>query len=288
MEMSSKVEQILGTEIEIKLPKESQSFFPFCFNLAREIENKYSRFKNNNTLEKINKNLNRWQRVDEETFFLIEKSLQFNKKTDGNFDISVKKALEKIGYDSQYSFIEKNEEEEKVDDPIAINSEKKEIFLKKEIEFGGIGKGYFLDKAAEFLKSNKIENFYINAGGDIIANSKKDPWPILLEHPDNSEMAIGKINLNGKSIAASAANKRKWGKNHHLINAKTRKPANDTKAIFVIAETAIEADCYATALFCAGFIEGIEIGEKLPIDFLIISNENKVYKSENFEVEFFE
>lgn len=288
MEVISKVEQILGTEIEIKLPKESQSFFPFCFNLAREIENKYSRFKNNNTLEKINKNLNRWQKVDEETFFLIEKSLELSIKTDGNFDISVKKALERIGYDLQYSFIEKNEEEERIEDPIQINREKNEVFLKKEIEFGGIGKGYFLDKAAEFLKNNKIENFYINAGGDIIANSKKDPWPILLEHPDNSEMAIGKINLNGKSIAASAANKRKWGKNHHLINAKTRKPANNTKAIFVIAETAIEADCYATALFCAGFNEGIEIGEKLPIDFLIISNENKMYKSENFEVEFFE
>lgn len=287
MKTISQVRQILGTEIEIKLPNESQNLFSFCFDLAQEIEEKYSRFKKNNILEKINKNLNRWQKVDSETFFLVQKSVDFYKKTNGNFDISIKKALEIIGYDSEYSFIEKGEKEECLEEPILIQQKTKEIFLKKEIEFGGIGKGYFLDKASEFLKSKNAENFYINAGGDIIANSTEEPWPILLEHPDDSEMAIGKIDLNGRSIAASAANKRKWGKNHHLINAKTRKPAFGVKAIFVIAKTAIEADCYATALFCSGFVEGIEIGETLPIDFLIISDENKMYKSKNFEVEFF-
>ncbi|MFH1094974.1 MAG: FAD:protein FMN transferase [Candidatus Micrarchaeota archaeon] len=80
----------------------------------------------------------------------------------------------------------------------------------------------------------------------------------------------------------------KVGPHHHLINAKTGLPAQGTKAIFVLARTGIEADAYATALFTAGFEEGIRLSENLPAEILSISSEDKMYKSKGFDAELFE
>lgn len=293
METISQINEVLGTQVEIKIPKSNNNLFFECFKIAKEIEKKYSRFLEKNHLWNINKNIGKWQKIDLETLFLIQKAVEFKEKTHGNFDITLKRVLDKMGYDNEYSFKEKetleNEFQTNIENPISINMEKEEIFLKKEIEFGGFGKGYFLDKAAEFFNKKGLDHYYINAGGDIFAKKGKgnEEWEILLEHPDNQNMAIGKVKLDNNAIAASAPNKRKWGKMHHLLNAKTKKPASEVKAIFIMAKTGIEADAYATALFGAGFNSAIEIANNLPIEMLIVSKENKMYKTPDFEVEFF-
>ncbi len=195
------------------------------------------------------------------------------------------------------------------------------ILLYSQIEFGGLGKGYALDSVAVLLERSGVSHYYVNAGGDIYAKrgeKKKQeqpramsdlapndpasinppasepgddldfpPWIVLLEHPDDPSRAIGQIELDGRAIAASAPNRRKWGPHHHLINAKTGLPAQGTKAIFVLARTGIEADAYATALFTAGFEEGIRLSKDLPVEILSISSEDKMYKSKGFKAELY-
>ena len=139
------------------------------------------------------------------------------------------------------------------------------------------------------LAGRRLHHFYINAGGDMLAKrgGGEGPWKIILEHPDNPSLAIGTIELDGMSIAGSAPNRRKWGGCHHLINAKTGMPSEGAKAIFVLAKTGAEADAYATAIFTAGFREGIALSQELPVEILFISSENKMYQSKGFRAELF-
>ncbi len=291
MEFSSKKKELLGTLIEVKVPKQNSKVFPLIFDEFKRIEEKYSRFKYSSYLSKINLNLKKWQEIDEETIYLISKSEEIRKQSDENFDITLLDTLERLGYDKEYSFKEKK----RIDFSLLFPSKKpielkgNMIFLRKKIDFGGIGKGYAIDKVSEIIEKKGVFDYYINAGGDIFARHKDEnkKWTILLEHPDFTDKAIGKVEINNMAIASSSSNRRKWGKNHHLINAKTKKPISETKAIFLIAKTAIEADAYATALFTSGFGKGIELSKKLDVNTLIISEKNKVYKSENFEVEYF-
>lgn len=225
--------------------------------------------------------------------WLISKAIEFKEKTEGNFDITVKSILDDLGYDKEYSFKKKEQTNKKTisqaKQEIEVNKKDNKVKLNKEIDFGGFGKGFALDRVKELLEQNKINHYYINAGGDIFARSDKnqEPWIILLEHPNDSSRAIGKIELNKRSLAGSAPNRRRWGKYHHLINMKTREPATGVKAIFVIAKTGIEADTYSTALFTAGFEEGILLSRKLPVEVLIVSNTNKMYQSDGFGAEIF-
>ncbi len=306
MELVAKSISALGTSIEIKLPIANSALFPLCFGEISRIEDQFSRFKDSSELSKLNRNLGKWQTASEEMLYLLSKALDFFSKTDGNFDITLKSALDNLGYDKDYSFKVKDGMESLPLPPIQqlssspiepnkppsilIDSNNSIVFLNKEIDFGGFGKGYALDKASALLERNGVFHYYINAGGDIKSRKSKDgePWTIILEHPDDPEMAIGTIELNNQSLAASAPNRRKWGDGlHHLLNAKTHLPAMDVKAIFIVAKTGIESDAYATALFTAGFEEAISLSKTLPVEMLIVSSQNKMFKSDGFDAKLF-
>ncbi len=293
MRLVSAKAEVLGTLVELKLPEGNQSVIEECFKEFKRIEEKYSRFKKNSVLSLVNSRVGVWQKGDKELIFLLKKSLEFNTKTKGFFDVTIKATLEKLGYDSKYSFRQKkeieNDFEDFIEEPIIVNEQNNEFLLHKEVDFGGLGKGFAIDSVSEILEKNSIDYYYINAGGDVFGKSGKgnEPWVVLLENPDNPEFAIGKIELNGKAIACSAPNRRKWLEYHHLINPKTKSPSNENKAVFVLADSALEADAYATGLFCAGFEESLKISKELAVEILAISNNNKIYSSNGFKAELF-
>jgi len=308
MNFLSREGEYLGSHFEIKLPEEHVSLCDECFAELKRIEQEYSRFLDMSELSKVNSKLGVWHNVSPEFVSLVKKALEFNKLTNGNFDITLKLSLDSLGYDKNYSFSVKSEDKKykknlisrihnKIRDtlknsltnPVILDEKHNKILLRKEIELGGFGKGYCLDQLSKILESKGVKNYYINGGGDIYAKKedKDDSWTILLEHPDDPERAIGQINLNGMAIAGSAPNRRRWGKYHHLLNSKTKLPQDSVKCIFVLAKTGIEADAHATSLFTAGFEEGIELANKLSIDILIVSREDKMYVSPGFKVELF-
>ncbi len=286
MAIASRAKELLGTLIEIKLPEQHSHFFPICFAELERIEATYSRFLNSQ-LTKANQKLGVWQEASDEFIYLLSKSEEFRQNTNGNFDIALKSVLDEMGYVSYSS----NSKKDKIvsSNVMMIDRENNRFMINKEIELGGLGKGFALDRLSSILHSHTVDHYYVNAGGDICAKKGKSelPWTIILEHPDDPSRAIGTICIDGSSIACSSPNRRKWGNNHHLINAPTKKPATGIKAIFVTAKTGIEADAYATGLFTAGFSQAIALSEKLPIEVLIISSDGKMFQSKGFDAELF-
>ena len=342
METASHSEHVLGSLVEIKLPAARADMFPPCFRQMERIERTFSRFLDDSELARLNSLLGVWQSASDELLSLVEQAEAFRARTGGHFDIALKSVLDDLGYDKNYSF--KPKPGASIPAPARastspaislapsadfsglpglssprplIDRPNGRILIYEEIEFGGLGKGYALDRVAALLERHGVLRYYINAGGDIYAKQGKaraektggwsarpdlrlaqgretgpsgedlPPWVILLEHPDDPSRSIGKINLDGRAIAASAPNRRKWGPYHHLINAQTKKPAQGAKAIFVLANSGIEADAYATALFTAGFEEGIALSKNLPVEILFISSQDKMYKSKGFDAEMF-
>ena len=289
--------EVLGTNFEIILEDKNDEVINLCFLELERIENKFSRFKKKSHLNQINSNLNTWQEIDLEFKYLIEKSLEISSKTKGHFDICLKSTLENLGYDSKYSFKEKklinskskyNQIKKIFQRNIKIKDNK--LYIREEIEFGGIGKGYALDKLSKILDEKLIEKYLINGGGDIVCKTKKidDAWKIHLEHPEDNKKIIGEIKIRNGSIASSSSRVRKWKMNHHLINSKTKTPENSVKSIYVLSKKGIYSDAYATALFTSGFDRAIEISKKLNLEIFIISNKNQIYISKNFNVKLYD
>lgn len=294
MSLVIREQKLLGSVFRIELPDSFSFLFDSCFDEVRRIHDTYSRFLDDSQLSLANSNLGRWQDISDEFIFLIGQAMKVGKQTEGNFDITLKSDLDRLGYDKEYSFKEKHNKDgllqkiQRLRRPFVLDKKNKRLLLRKQIDFGGLGKGFALDQVAAILDKNGVKSYFIDAGGDVFARGSAPEREILLEHPDDSRKAIGKILIDGVALAASSSNRRRWGGAHHLLNSKTAKPADEVKAIFVISKKGIDADAYATALFTAGFIEGIEISQRESIPMLMISSEGKMYVGDDFQVELFD
>jgi thiamine biosynthesis lipoprotein len=239
--------------------------FDLGFQQFHFVIEKFSRFDTNSELSKLNNSNGKEVKVSKELFKLVKFSLDLANKTNGAYDPTIIDFLEAYGYDAKYDF-EKLQNKKVIqkeirqllksrpsyrDIQLFANRSSLKLAQNQRMDLGSIGKGYAIDKA--FSKLKPLKNFIINAGGDIRANGvyKDDKsWPVGLKVPTVGE--IKKIRLDNKAICCSGSWARKVKFFHHLINPKTGKPQGDVKAVFVLANSAIEADAWATALFVAG------------------------------------
>lgn len=233
----------------------------------------YTRFDENSELSNLNRMSGEEVKVSSEFFFLVEYMLDLAKKTNGAFDPTVIDYLEVYGYDKNYDFskLDKPELNKYVENIFKTRKSYKEIKLNKKnssvklakgqrIDLGGVGKGYAIDCAYNVFKECGIDNFLINAGGDMRAsgkNEKEEIWNVELIHENENQekIAVGMVKLDNEALACSGSWARKVKQFHHLIDIKTGKPVENKKTIFVKAKTAMVADSWATALFVSNISE---------------------------------
>ena len=138
---------------------------------------------------------------------------------------------------------------------------------KTTLDFNAIAQGYSVDIIGDFLKLKGHTNFYIEIGGEVLVNGKKEdgnPWYLAIDYPskENKEgetrMAKAVIGIDENKAIATSGNYRKvfefQGKQYaHTLNPKTGKPAqNNTRSVTVIANSCMDADAYATVFMVLG------------------------------------
>lgn len=119
------------------------------------------------------------------------------------------------------------------------------------LDYGAAGKGFLVDAICELLHDEGFTDFAVDGSGDV-RQASSDPTTfetIGLQDPTDKTKVIGVIELRNKALCASATTGRAWGEWHHVINARTAKPAQDIIATWVVADSTMIADGIATALF---------------------------------------
>lgn len=194
--------------------------------------------------------------------------------------------LEDLGYDKNYSLKRKGKlskiqdllESVEIIDLTTIETKKPLLF-----DFGALGKGYFVDKIANYLNEHGIERFLVNGSGDIYYKGR-EPIQVGLEHPNDASKVIGSIDMTTGAMCASAGNRRKWGKFHHIIDPRTLTSADEIIATWVIADNAALSDALATCLF---FVAPENFEPKYKFEYLILNKDMKVKRSRGFSAELF-
>lgn len=218
--------------------------------------------------------------------FLLYNSL-YN-TTAGAITPLVGELMESIGYDAQYSLQPRKARAAVADWPQAVQSTNgyKTITLPKPVllDFGAAGKGYLVDMLAALLKTQDVQKFCIDAGGDMYAYGVTEPFTIGLEHPDNPKLAIGTGALERGALCASADNRRAWAGVHHIMDPRSLEPTTQVRATWVWAKTAAEADGLATALFLC---EPKQLLQDFSFEFVRVLRDSSMQKSTNAPVEMF-
>jgi len=148
------------------------------------------------------------------------------------------------------------------------------------LDIGAAGKGLLVDLLAAELEAGGVEAFIIDASGDLLVRGP-DSVPVALEHPYNAAQAIGVVQLDGRALCASAANRRAWGDGlHHVLDGRTGRPVRTAVATWALAETAMLADALATALF---FLPGDELQRSFDFSWLTVFSDGSAAHSAGFE-----
>jgi thiamine biosynthesis lipoprotein len=158
------------------------------------------------------------------------------------------------------------------------------------LDIGAAGKGLLVDLLAAELEADGVDSYVIDASGDLLAHAA-GPMQVGLEHPYNPEQAIGIVQLDGRSLCASAANRRAWGDGlHHVLDARTGEPVRTVAATWAIAQSGVGrsgamcADAIATALFFDG---GPELAHTWGVSWVRMLTDGRVEYSPDSAVELF-
>lgn len=213
----------MGMPITVEVVDDSAaSIMGSVFAYFQNVDKRYSTYKSNSEISKINKGLakNEWSQEMKEVLALCE---QTKKLANGYFDISHNGKL----------------------DP------------------SGLVKGWAIHNAANLILKEGINNFYIEAGGDIQAhgtNANNQPWVVGIRNPFNTHEIIKAVGLKNEGIATSGT----YIRGQHIYNPLNKaQTITSVKSLTVIGPNVYEADRYATAAFAMGQ-DGIVFIESIP------------------------
>lgn len=138
------------------------------------------------------------------------------------------------------------------------------------IDLGGAAKGYAVDRAIEILKERGVKAAMVDAGGDIgLLGSKTggEAWKIGIRHPRLPGEIIEILQVDSGAVATSGDYERYFLQDniryHHILDPGTGMPARGTVSVTILAQTALEADVLATAVFVLGPEKGLSLIERL-------------------------
>ena len=115
----------------------------------------------------------------------------------------------------------------------------------------GIVKGWSIRRAALRLRSAGYSDFFIDAGGDIVAaghNDKGERWSVGIRHPLEPRKIAQRIRLSDQAIATSGT----YERGAHIYNPLTHHHPTDLLSISVVGPDIETADILATAAFAMG------------------------------------
>lgn len=262
-------------------PQKAEKTVQEAFKLLQDLDAKLSHYKETSEISKINQlGASRPQPVSEDTFEVIEKSVEFYRESGGAFDITVFPLVKAWGiFQGKYRLLSQQEIEGILpligSDKLILDRVSKKVGFKTQgmaIELGAIGKGYACDRLLEFLKNHQIKNAHVDIGGNICvlgASDKEEGWLIGIRNPMKPDEIFKTVLLKDRAIATSGNYENyfigEYGKRYtHILDPKTGYPVEKTIAVSVVASSGLIADALSTALFVLGPDHAPKLARKYP------------------------
>lgn len=127
-----------------------------------------------------------------------------------------------------------------------------------QLDLGAFAKGIALARLDAELVQLGLDDFLLNAGGDLVAAGQRGerPWRVGIRRPRDGGVLASVEPRDGEAVFTSGDYERYFlwdgARFHHIIDPRTGFPARGVHSVTVIHPDAGLADAAATALFVAG------------------------------------
>jgi thiamine biosynthesis lipoprotein len=128
------------------------------------------------------------------------------------------------------------------------------------INFGGVGKGYALDRGAGKMAGHGIGTALLSGGSSSVvalgAGPDGDGWHVGLKHPAHTDKRMASVRLRSCAMGTSSQEEQWFEESGtrygHILDPQTGFPPTAVRSVSVITDSAARADALATAFFVGG------------------------------------
>ena len=250
-----------------------------AFSLCENLERTLSKTVTDSDVYKLN-NTEGFVSVSDGTLKTVERALYYSELSGGKFDITIAPVSALWDFKNQV-IPSKDEISEALQnvDYHSIEIKNGEISSgTKQIDLGGIAKGYIADRATEYLKENGAENALVNLGGNICMIGE---YNIGIKKPFDDSI-IASISLKDKCVVTSGIYERYIESDgkiyHHILDPKTGYGAeNELASVTVIGEKTLDCDALSTVCMLLGTESGMDIiNNTADTEAVFIDRENNI------------
>lgn len=251
-------------------------------------DNLTNRYNSTSELSKIN-HIEGTFEINKDLYNLLEYSINYYDETNGLFNINMGSIIDVWKeYKEKGSGVPSKKELEKDThiNNIKLLGDNKVYVNNVNIDLGGIVKGYVTKLLGEYLDKQGIENYIINAGGNVIVGKKEPYYKIGIENPNSSEI-LDIIKGNNICVVTSGGYNRFYEyegiKYHHILDPNTNYPSNYMQSVTVISKDCALSDILSTTLFLMDIETGKEFIKEYDVDVIWYDNDNNIIKTEGIK-----
>ena len=286
----------MGTSYSLAVysDEDTQNTFSKVSNILENVNQEMSTYIVNSSISQINQTeIDKWITVSRDFLDVLTYAIDLCYQSNGVYDVSIGKLVNIWGFgpdtvDNKPTEDELNYLSSQVGcDSIILDDNNLSIKKVRDVslDFSSIAKGFAIDKAYDFLVTQKqLKSFFIEIGGEIRATTfkyEKQPWKAGIIDPLEQQKivyAFSSSDFNSFALATSGdyRNVRVFEnqKLSHTIDTISGVPSNHSqKSVSVIAENAMMADALATALNAMPLNEAIEYSNRNRLYVLFITEE---------------
>jgi thiamine biosynthesis lipoprotein len=239
--------------------------------LVEGLEARWSRFRADSELSRVNAAAGSPVATSEETLALVLLARSATARTGGRYDPCVLGALCRAGYDEDFATVaatpgprgERRQPGEQrptaADVVVDTDAGTVQVPAGAGLDLGGIGKGFAADLATQAAMSTGITGITVNLGGDLRVGGAgpEGAWGVAVDDPARPGRVLATLALGSGAVVTSTTAMRRWrgpdGPAHHIIDPATGRPsASDVVTATVVAACAVDAEPLATAAVVGG------------------------------------
>jgi thiamine biosynthesis lipoprotein len=279
-------------EIQLAAPDEAtaRAWFRLALDEIDRIEIKYSRYREGSLISRINAAAGGSPvPIDSETSALLEVADALHRQSGGRFDLSSGVWRRLWNFRDPRAPLPTDEQRKALAGLVGWNQVERgplQVRLAQagmQLDLGGIGKEYAVDRCAVLLTEAGARHGMINLAGDLRAIGGKpdgQPWQVGIQHPVRPGSVMAELPLKDGALATSGDYERCiWRDGHrygHLLDARTGWPVQHWRSISVRAPSAVLAGGLSTV---AMLLEapGLQLLQESGVDFLAVDAQGQVY-----------
>jgi len=208
-------------------------------------------------------------KVSAELFQLIARCLAYSRESEGAFDITVGPLMKLWGfYKSSGHLAPKSEVDAALGKigyrHVHLDAAAQTVWFDTpgvELDPGGIGKGYAVDRMVEILKQKGFARALVAGSDSSIYGLGAPPdeprgWEVSIRDPKNSRRSVARVYLKDMSLSTSGSYEKFFQADgriySHLMDPRTGYPAQGTISVSVVAEHTIDSEAWGKPYFVNG------------------------------------